>query len=140
MIDFLAAMFWSPEAQADPYTWGTVLLAHAAVGAVLAAMASLLTRRPVLLVSLVYALAWEGGQLALAGAGLADSLLTEAQRTIQFQEENGDPTVLVVPPLLRPSLARFLRPNFPQLGVLSNAELPEERRLRITAVIGGGAS
>ncbi|MGE4368190.1 MAG: flagellar biosynthesis protein FlhA [Burkholderiaceae bacterium] len=72
--------------------------------------------------------------------GLADSLLTEAQRTIQFQEENGDPTVLVVPPLLRPSLARFLRPNFPQLGVLSNAELPEERRLRITAVIGGGAS
>ena len=75
MIDFIAAMFWSPDPHPDPYTWATVLLAHAAVGAVLAAVASLLIRRPVLTVSLAYALIWEGGQLALAGAGLADSLL-----------------------------------------------------------------
>ena len=48
--------------------------------------------------------------------------------------------VLVVPPLLRPSMSRFLRQHFPQLGVLSNAEIPDERILRITAVIGGTTS
>jgi flagellar biosynthesis protein FlhA len=55
------------------------------------------------------------------------------------QEANGDATVLVVPPVLRASLSRFLRHHFPQIGVLSNAEIPDERTLRITAVIGGTA-
>jgi flagellar biosynthesis protein FlhA len=69
--------------------------------------------------------------------GLAENVLAEAQRTVQHQEELGDPAVLVVPPVLRPTLSRFLRHHFPQLGVLSNAEIPDERILRITAVIGG---
>ncbi|MDS1141110.1 flagellar biosynthesis protein FlhA [Pusillimonas sp. SM2304] len=71
--------------------------------------------------------------------GLAENVLAEAQRTVQLQETNGDATVLVVPPVLRPSLSRFLRHHFPQLGVLSNAEIPDERILKITAVIGGSA-
>src|SRR3546814_2352773 len=35
--------------------------------------------------------------------GLAENVLTEAERAIQAQEANGDATVLVVPPVLRPS-------------------------------------
>jgi flagellar biosynthesis protein FlhA len=69
--------------------------------------------------------------------GLAENVLAEAQRTVQVQESNGDAPVLVVPPVLRPSLSRFLRHHFPQLGVLSNVEIPDERVLRVTAVIGG---
>lgn len=70
--------------------------------------------------------------------GLAESVLNDAQRAVQVQEANGDATVLVVPPVLRASLSRFLRHHFPQIGVLSNAEIPDERIMRITAVIGGG--
>lgn len=69
--------------------------------------------------------------------GLAENVLSEVQRTVQHQEELGDPAVLVVPPVLRPILSKFLRHHFPQLGVLSNAEIPDERILRITAIIGG---
>ena len=72
--------------------------------------------------------------------GLAENVLAEAQRTVQHQEELGDPAVLVVPPVLRSTLSRFLRHHFPQLGVLSNAEIPDERILRITAVIGGNTA
>ena len=71
--------------------------------------------------------------------GLAETLLTEAQRTAHHQEEAGDAPVLVVPPLLRASLSRFLRHHIPQLGVLSNQEIPDERTIRVTAVIGNNA-
>ena len=79
------------------------------------------------------------GRLTSSGAlepGLAESVLTDAMRAAQFQEEHGDPPVLVVPPILRPTLSRFLRHHIPQLGVLSNAEIPEERILRVTTIIG----
>ncbi|OXR49708.1 MULTISPECIES: flagellar biosynthesis protein FlhA [unclassified Pusillimonas] len=72
--------------------------------------------------------------------GLAETLLNDAQRAINAQEARGDAAVLVVPPVLRSSLSRFLRHHFPQLGVLSNFEIPEERILRITSVIGGSPS
>jgi flagellar biosynthesis protein FlhA len=72
--------------------------------------------------------------------GLAETLLNDSQRAIQHQEAAGDPPVLVVPPVLRASLARFLRHHFPYLGVLSNLEIPEDRMLRVTAVIGGGTN
>lgn len=71
--------------------------------------------------------------------GLAESVLVDTKRAIDVQEANGDATVLVVPGVLRSSLSRFLRHHFPQLGVLSNFEIPEERLLRVTAVIGGSA-
>lgn len=69
--------------------------------------------------------------------GLAQNLLVEAEQAVQIQENNGDPPVLVVPPILRLSLSRFLRHHLPQMGVLSNLEIPDERILRITSVIGG---
>lgn len=71
--------------------------------------------------------------------GLAENVLADAQRAIMEQEQRGDPTVLVVAPALRPILARFLRHHFSHLGVLSNAELPLDKTLRITAVIGEAA-
>jgi len=72
--------------------------------------------------------------------GLAETLLTDAQRAVTAQESRGDAAVLVVPPTLRGPLSRFLRHHFPQMGVLSNFEIPEERILRITTVIGGSPS
>ena len=71
--------------------------------------------------------------------GLADTLLREAQASVARQEAQGDAPVLVVSPPLRMPLARFLRHHLPQLGVLSNAEIPDERMLRVTALIGAGA-
>jgi flagellar biosynthesis protein FlhA len=69
--------------------------------------------------------------------GLAESLAIDAQRAVQVQESNGDSPVLVVPAALRVSLSRFLRHHLPQLGILSNAEIPDERILRVTCVVGG---
>lgn len=68
--------------------------------------------------------------------GLAESLLTQAQQAVQQQESMGDAAVLVVSPVLRVPLSRFLRQHIPQLGVLSTLEIPEERVMRVTAVIG----
>ncbi len=68
--------------------------------------------------------------------GLADSLLNETQRAIAAQDEQGEPAVLVASPALRAPLARFLRHHFPMLGVLSTAEIPEDRILRVTTLIG----
>lgn len=78
-------LFSAPEAQADAYTWAAVALAHAGIGAVLVAAAAclpLLRRRPVLSASLGYGLLWEGGQLLLAGGGLADGALDWAAVTL----------------------------------------------------------
>lgn len=69
--------------------------------------------------------------------GLAESLLSETAKAVEQQESMGDPAVLVVSPVLRPTLSRFLRQQLPQLGVLSTQEVPEERMMRVTAVIGG---
>lgn len=68
--------------------------------------------------------------------GLAESLLIQAQQAVQQQESMGDAAVLVVSPALRVPLSRFLRQQIPQLGVLSTHEIPEERVMRVTAVIG----
>ncbi|WP_437611989.1 flagellar biosynthesis protein FlhA [Erwinia sp. V71] len=69
--------------------------------------------------------------------GLADRLLGQAQQALQRQEEMGAPPVLLVNHPLRALLARFLRRNLPQLIVLSNFELSENRQIRMTATIGG---
>ena len=72
--------------------------------------------------------------------GLADTLLAGAAQAVQTQERDGHPSVLVVVPALRVALSRFLRHHLPQLGVLSNVEIPDERILRVTAVIGRSAA
>jgi flagellar biosynthesis protein FlhA len=69
--------------------------------------------------------------------GLAEALVQQAQAAMHRQEQQGLDSVLLVPPPLRPLLARFLRRTLPQLKVLSHAEVPDNRNIRITAMIGG---
>ena len=81
------------------------------------------------------------GTGAAAGAGiepgLADTLLNETGAAVQRQEQLGLPAVLLVPGAIRMLLSRFLRRSLPQIRVLSHAEIPESRKLKITSVVGG---
>jgi len=68
--------------------------------------------------------------------GLAEALLQQAHGALTRQEQLGLDAVLLVPPPLRPLMARFLRRTLPQLKVLSHAEVPDNRQIRVTAMIG----
>ncbi len=68
--------------------------------------------------------------------GLADTLSAQAEKTVKRQEQSGLTPVLLVPAPLRPLLSRFLRRALPQLAVLSHAEVPESRMVRVTGLIG----
>jgi len=71
--------------------------------------------------------------------GLADTLLRETQAAVTRQERQGLPSVLLVQHPLRSLLSRFLRRSLPQLKVLSYAEVPDTRNVKMTALIGGQA-
>ncbi|HRE16846.1 MAG TPA: FHIPEP family type III secretion protein, partial [Rhodocyclaceae bacterium] len=71
--------------------------------------------------------------------GLADTLVRETAAAAQRQENIGQPAVLLVPAALRLLLARFLRRSIPGLRVLSHNEIPENRILKVTSIIGGKA-
>jgi flagellar biosynthesis protein FlhA len=71
--------------------------------------------------------------------GLADNLLRETQSAMARQAAIGLMPVLVVQHPLRVLLARFLRRSLPQLKVLSQAEIPDARTIKVTATIGGKA-
>ncbi|MBU6492402.1 flagellar biosynthesis protein FlhA [Pandoraea sp.] len=71
--------------------------------------------------------------------GLAETLLRETQDAMRRQERAGLPPVLLVQHPLRVLLARFLRRSLPQLKVLSSAEVPDTRSIKVTALIGGQA-
>lgn len=68
--------------------------------------------------------------------GLADTLSSQAEQSVKRQEQSGLTPVLLVPAPLRPLLSRFLRRALPQLAVLSHAEVPESRMVRVTGLIG----
>lgn len=69
--------------------------------------------------------------------GLAETLLQQTQSAVARQEQLGMDPVLLVPHALRPLMARFLRRTLPQLKVLSHSEVPDNRNIRITSMIGG---
>ncbi|RRH92752.1 flagellar biosynthesis protein FlhA [Variovorax beijingensis] len=69
--------------------------------------------------------------------GLANSLMQQTRAAIARQEQLGLAPVLVVQHSLRVLLSRFLRRSFRQLKVLSHAEIPDTRNIKITATIGG---
>jgi len=73
---------------------------------------------------------------------LADTLMKETTLALKRQELGNDPAVLVVPNRLRLVLSRFLRRRLRQLTVIALNEVPDDRTLRITSIIGaaGGAS
>jgi flagellar biosynthesis protein FlhA len=69
--------------------------------------------------------------------GLAENLLAQAQAVAQNQEQIGLPAVLLVQAPLRGLMSRFLRRAVPQLKVISHAEVPDSKNIRVTAVLGG---
>jgi len=69
--------------------------------------------------------------------GLADTIITQTELASRHQEQMGLTPVLVVPPALRLLLAKFLRRSLPQLRVLSHAEVPETKTLKVTSLVGG---
>ncbi|MCP5228370.1 flagellar biosynthesis protein FlhA [Accumulibacter sp.] len=78
-----------------------------------------------------------GGDAASIEPGLAETLVREAVAAAQRQEAVGLPTVLLVPGNLRTLLSRFLRRSISQLKVLAHGEVPENRIIRVTSIIGG---
>ncbi len=80
-----------------------------------------------------------GGEQAAIEPGLADSLVSQTRSTVQQLDTSGQPAVLLVPPQLRWLLSRFLRRVVPQLNVLSHAEVPDAKHVRVTHLIGGQA-
>jgi flagellar biosynthesis protein FlhA len=68
--------------------------------------------------------------------GLANTLVREAVAAAQRQEAVGLPMVLLVPGNLRTLLSRFLRRSISQLKVLAHAEVPENRIIKVTSIIG----
>jgi flagellar biosynthesis protein FlhA len=71
--------------------------------------------------------------------GLAHTLMAATQKAINRQQNAGLPPVLLVQHALRAMLARFLRRSLPQLKVLSYAEVPETRTIKVVNLIGGQA-
>ena len=78
-----------------------------------------------------------GGEGAGLEPGLAENLLAQAQNVAQNQEQLGLPAVLLVQAPLRGLMSRFLRRAVPQLKVISHAEVPDSKTIRVTAVLGG---
>ncbi|WP_461482328.1 flagellar biosynthesis protein FlhA, partial [Porticoccus sp.] len=71
--------------------------------------------------------------------GLAETLVEQTRNAMGRQDAAGEPPVLVVPHGLRPMLARFLQRRVPHLMVMSDAEIPSDRSLRITSVVGAAS-
>lgn len=80
-----------------------------------------------------------GGENASFEPGLADTLVRETAAAAERQEQLGLAAVLLVPASLRILLSRFLRRSVPQLKVLAHGEVPENRIIKVTSIIGGRA-
>ncbi|MEW6679233.1 MAG: flagellar biosynthesis protein FlhA [Pseudomonadota bacterium] len=86
---------------------------------------------------LMQAMASRGEAGAGLEPGLAERLVRETVQAVERQETAGHPAVLLSPPAIRPVLARFLRRSAPSLKVLSHAEVPDGKTIRIVSLIGG---
>ena len=70
--------------------------------------------------------------------GLAETLQRQTAELAKRQEDTGQPLVLLVPAALRWQLSRFLRRSVPALKVIANSEVPENRLIRVTGMVGPG--
>ncbi len=68
--------------------------------------------------------------------GLADRMQRRIADAAQRQELAGEPAVLLVPPQLRQTLARFVRSIAPNMHVLAWNEIPDNRRVRLVTAVG----
>jgi len=69
--------------------------------------------------------------------GLAEGMLKSLAENTRQREMNGEPAVLLVSPVLRQWLARFVRGAVQGLQVLSYNEVPDNRQIRVVGTIGG---
>lgn len=76
------------------------------------------------------------GEGAAFEPALADTLVRGAQAAAQHQEQLGLPAVLLTSGVLRAVLSRFLRRGIPHLAVLAHSEVPDNRNIKVTSVIG----
>jgi len=72
--------------------------------------------------------------------GMAERLQQEVTDVAGRQEMSGEPAVLLVAPTLRSWLSRFTRFSVPGLHVLAYNEVPDNRRIRLVASLGGAIS
>ncbi len=68
--------------------------------------------------------------------GLAERLQQRLVEASRRQESAGEPAVLLVPPTLRHTLARFTRSSVPNLHVLAWNEIPDNRKVRLVSAVG----
>lgn len=68
--------------------------------------------------------------------GLAERMQRRLAEAAQRQEMTGEPAVLLVPPQLRQTLARFMRTIVPSMHVLAWNEIPDNRKVRLVTAVG----
>jgi flagellar biosynthesis protein FlhA len=68
--------------------------------------------------------------------GLAERMQRRLTEAAQRQELSGEPAVLLVPPQLRQTLARFMRSIVPSMHVLAWNEIPDNRKVRLVTAVG----
>jgi flagellar biosynthesis protein FlhA len=67
---------------------------------------------------------------------LAEQLMNGTRSAAEKQEQFGLAPVLLVPAPLRVLLSRFLRRAIPQLRVMSHAEVPDTRAIKVVSIVG----
>ncbi|HET7160840.1 MAG TPA: FHIPEP family type III secretion protein, partial [Burkholderiales bacterium] len=67
---------------------------------------------------------------------LAEQLVAGTRAAAEKQEQFGLPALLLVPANLRVLLSRFLRRAIPQLKVMSHAEIPDTRAIKVVSIVG----
>ncbi len=81
-------------------------------------------------------LASNGGTTPGLEPGLAERLQQRLSDEAKRQELIGEPSVLLVPPTLRATLARFARASVPNMHVLAWSEIPDNRKVRLVSALG----
>ena len=68
--------------------------------------------------------------------GMAEKIQQSLAHLIEQQKANQQPAALVVQPLLRSALVKFVRNISSDLHVLSYQEVPEDKQIRIVGTVG----
>ena len=66
---------------------------------------------------------------------LAEALFKSMRTEVQKIEDQGQPAILVVSPMIRPWLSNLVRPRIQDLTVLSYTEIPEDQSVNVVATI-----
>jgi flagellar biosynthesis protein FlhA len=95
-----------------------------------------ITLEPELEQLLTNSISGNGGASPGLEPGLADRMQRRIAEAAQRQEMTGEPAVLLVPPQLRHTLARFVRSIAPNMHVLAWNEIPDNRKVRLVTAVG----